>query len=256
MRALLSLLVALVLACAVAPAAAAQARSTWEGPADPPTAEELARARALYELGTEAAETHRWADALASFEQSYALSGASPALFSIGYALRALGHVRAARDAFDQLLTLHPEVEPSIRQEAERLRGEVAARVAVLSLLGLPSAGEVRVVLDAEHVPDDGTRPLALETDPGEHSLRVDRDGHEPFLWEGALEPGARREVQVSLSPLGAGAGGDEGDGSLLTHPLFWTAVGVVVVATGVVVGVVLYEGAQLEPRTGEHITL
>lgn len=254
MRALLTLTLALTLPCLAATPAAAQADPTWPGPDHPPTDAELARARALYELGTEAADAHRWADALSSFEQSYALSGASPALFSVGYTLRVLGRFRAAREAFDQFLFRHPEAEPSIRDEAERLRREVAARVAVLSLTGLPEPPQPRVLLDAERVPDDGARPLQVEADPGHHALQVAVEGREPFVWEGSLSPGDRRTVDVVL-PARSDGGADEGP-SLLSHPLFWAAVGVVAVAAAVVVGIVAYEGAQLEPRTDAHITL
>ena len=259
MRALLSLVLVLAACCLGVETAAGQARA-WPVPDDPPTDEELDRARALYELGTEAAEAHRWADALSSFEQSYALSGASPALYSIGFALRVLGRFREARDAFDQLLTLHPEVEPSIRQEAERLRQEVAARVAVLSLVGLPDPPPLASVrIDAETVADDGERPLNVETDPGHHVLLVELAGHEPFEWDGNVAPGDRQAVQVALAPRDEGGTIDDGgeDGDLLSRPAFWIAVGAAAaLAAGIVVGVLVYESAQLDPRTEEHITL
>lgn len=225
---------------------AASVAAQWERPVGEPTDAELQEARELYQAGTEQVEAHRWPDALSSFERSYALSGASVALYSLAYTLRVLGRYREARDAFTQLLREH-DLEPALRRDAEALRREVAARVALLSLAGLPVETVPSISLDGNPVEDDGSRPLPVETDPGERSIRVEAEGFEPFTWQGAVVPGDDRIIDVTLEPEGGG---------LTSHPVFWIAVGVGVIAAGVVVGAILYQGAQLDQRTQHGFVL
>src|SRR5688500_44950 len=147
-----------------------------------PTDAELAEARALFRTGLEEVEQSRWADALRSFERSYALAPVGATLFNLGTTLRALGRHREARDAFDRLLEGHQSDLPAdLRTRAVNMRAESAARVAVLSLVDLPAEPRAEVTLDGAARPDDGERPLPLETDPGEHALVVELAGHHPF---------------------------------------------------------------------------
>jgi tetratricopeptide (TPR) repeat protein len=225
-----------------APAAA----QPWYGPEGEPSSAELAEARELYQAGTQQVEQNRWSDALESFERSYALSGASVALYSLAYTLRVVGRYRSARDAFTQLLREHHDLEPEIRREAELLRREVMARVAVLRLAGLPVEPTPTVLLDGSSVADDGTRPLAVDADPGEHALRVEAPGHEPFTWRGSVAPGGEVTVDVALEPEGGGVGG----------AVLWIGLGAAVVVAAVVVGIILYGNAQLGQRTEHGVTL
>ena len=228
--------------CLSAPAAA-----QWPGPDREPADAEIAEARELYQRGTEQVEAHQWTDALESFAQSYELSGASVALYSLAYTLRVLGRYREAREAFSQLLADHDDLEPAIRRDASALQREVAARVAILRLAGLPFEQVPTVLLDGTPVDDDGARPLPIEADPGERALRVSAPGYETFTWQGTVAPGEDRTIDVTL---------EEEGGGVTSHPVFWIAVAVGVVAGGVIVGAILYEGAQLDQRTGHGLTL
>jgi tetratricopeptide (TPR) repeat protein len=236
------LALAFFLFCLPVPAAA-----QWPGPAGEPTEREIADARELYQRGTEQVEAHEWTDALESFAQSYELSGASVALYSLAYTLRVLGRYREAREAFSQLLGDHDDLEPAIRRDASALQREVAARVAILRLAGLPFDQVPAVLLDGTPVDDDGARPLPIEADPGERALRVEAPGYEPFTWQGTVVPGEDRTIDVSL---------EEAGGGLTSSPVFLIAVGVGVVAAGIIVGVILYQGAQLDQRTDHGLTL
>jgi hypothetical protein len=91
---------------------------------------------------------------------------------------------------------------------------------------------------------DDASRPLPVETDPGAHNLRVDRDGHVPFEWEGTLAQGQRLALEVELEPE---------DPPLWTRPWLWAIVGAGVVAIAIVAAVVAQSAAQLDPRS-EHV--
>lgn len=240
-------LLATVLATGLCAGWAGPSAAQWRGPEGEPTEAELGEARELYRRGTEAVESHRPSEAVAAFERSYALSGASVALYSLAYTLQVLGRYREARDAFDQLLREHGELEPSIASDARRLRAEVAGRVAILSLAGLPEEGAPTVLLDGERVPDPGERPLSVETDPGLRALRVEAAGFEPFTWRGELAAGDRLALDVAMEPIG---------GSITDSSLFWIAIGATILTVGVITGVILYDNAQLQPRSAHHITL
>jgi tetratricopeptide (TPR) repeat protein len=237
---------ALIAAC-VFDASAVAAQRRWPGPQGEPGAEDLAEARQLYEAGSRAVEAYRFADGLRLFERSYELSGLGAALFGAAFALQSIGRFRDARDAFAQLLADHPNLPDEYRERALRFRAENEGKVAVLELAGLPVEPVRRVELDGADVPDDGGRPLIIESDPGLRRLRVEADGFSNFDWEGRAGEGEHLRIDVELQPSGS---------LLWESPWFWVAVGVVVVAGAVVTGIVLYEDAQLTPRTPDHIIL
>src|SRR5689334_16940428 len=115
----------------------------------------LNEARELFRDGLTAMEQGRVADALRAFERSYDLAPNAATLFNVATTLRALGRHRDARDTFDRLLAA-PSLPEDLRTRATEMRRETAARVAVLSLAGLPAATPALVLhLDGEPHDDD-----------------------------------------------------------------------------------------------------
>jgi hypothetical protein len=214
-------------------------------PLGPPGQDAMEEGGRLYEEGRQAVDEYRWSDAIEPLLQAYRLTGAAVALYGLGLAFRAIGRVRDARDAFDQLLEDHAaELDESMREQALEMHAEAAASVAVIALGELGGVGEQRIQLDGSAVDDDGERPLPLETDPGAHAVRVDRDGHVPFQWEGTLTVGERVPLEVTLEPEAP---------PLWTRPWLWGAVGGAVVVIAIVVAAVAQSAAQLDPRS-EHV--
>lgn len=230
----------------------AQRRYSLSRPSGEPTQAALQQARALFLTGSSAVEAGRWADALESFERSYELSGVSAALYNAATALRSLGRHRDARDAFLQLLSAHPDLDANMRREAEARRAEEAARVAVLSLAGLPTDGELSVRFDNVAVPDDGARPLEIEADAGPHALRVDLPRHRPWLWEGRLRDGqySTLDVRLELAPV------EVETQSVFESPVFWIITGAVVLAGAAVATYFIWDGAQLDPGSPNVVDL
>jgi hypothetical protein len=237
-------------------AAGAQRRFSWSGPDRPPSAADVEEALSLFAAGSEAATNARWADALRSFERAYRLTGRFSALFNLAKTLRAVGRHVEARDAFAQFLTRHGDAPREIIDEARALLAEEAARVATLSLVGLPEVAGLTLSLDGTNVPDGGRRPLDLDVDPGEHTLRVDLSGHEPWRWTGSIADGARQEVQVRLVPLPERTRVVERSRSVFAEPVFWIITAVVVLAGAGVVAWLVYDGAQLDPLSPNVVTL
>ena len=230
-----------------------------------PTEAELQEARALFVAGQAAVESGRWADAVERFSRAYELSGVPTALYNVAYALRSLGRHRESRDAFRRLMAEHPDLDDATRSEAERSLAEVEARVAVVSVQGLDEGTRYTVRFDGRRIEDDGSRPLRIDADPGEHTLTIRSPETEPFVWEGTLGDGEAMTVEAELTPVsigggggvgagaGAGSGGtgptDDG-GSFLSSPWLWIAVGVVLLAAGAGVAYLLYQDAQLDPNS------
>jgi tetratricopeptide (TPR) repeat protein len=156
----------------------------WPAPTGEVTDTSIAEARARFSAGNRAVEAGRWADALADFERSYALSGVPSALFNLATTLRALGRHVDARDAFDQLLTSHPDQAPAERDRAKQLRQEEQARIATLVLLDLPP-GDATVTIDGKRADDSGARPFQMEVDPTTHEIRVEQPKMKAFVWRG-----------------------------------------------------------------------
>lgn len=206
-----------------------------------------AQARALFQAGAAAVDAGRWADAVESFRSAYELTGAPSALFNTGFALRALGRYREARDAFVALEALS-NVAESMRTQTQELLSEVRMRIARVRLGGLEDDTRYGVRLDGVGVEDEGQRPLFIEADPGAHAVDVMLSGHETFTWSGTLADGALLDVPVSLVPLPSGGGGG---GGVLEEAWFWLLIGgVVVVGAGLATYVVLDDQAQLRPES------
>lgn len=197
------------------------------------------RARTAFVAGTTAIEEGRWTDAITSFDEAYQLTGSPVALFNLGYAYRALGRYVEARDAFDGVLAA--DVDASSRAEAQALRDEVAARVAVLELRGA-STGEVRI--DTQSL--DDADPIVLDLDPGPHSASLHAPGFEPWEWVGELAAGSRTVVDVVLVPLPVLQA--EG-GNVAEEPWLWIVIGAVVLAGAGVAIWAVDDAQQLRPE-------
>lgn len=254
----LGLLLAALASLGATPDASAQSRGERyrlehpEGEVDAATVE---RARALYEEGLSHVEAGRWADALERFEASYRISGIAAALFNAASTLRSMGRHRDARDAFDQLLSDHADLDASVRAEAEARRHEEAGRVALILLTGLADAPDAEVMLDGLPVTVEARDPAELETDPGRHAVRVEREGFEPWREELQLTDGERARLHVELTAIDTPAPiivAEEGE-AIHESPVFWTIVGVVVAGAAVALGFFLHADAQLSPRQTER---
>lgn len=239
------LLACLTLACFLQPFSA-QAQE----PQCTPSEQDLQEAQALFIAGSTAVDSGRWADAIDSFERAYALSCRVAALYNLAMALRALGRHREARDTFDRLVRVHPEIPDDLRETVANFRREEANRVAVLELAGIAPELDPEVSFDGQTVRHGGSRPILIETDAGSHSLVARIPEHQPFLWEGQLSDGQREIIDVVFQPIPTAEGGI--DPFVVIGPVL------AAVAVGVAIGVGLYlqDEAQLRGHSPRMVTI
>ncbi len=207
----------------------------------------VALARQLFSQGSRAAEEGRWADAVDRFRRAYELVQVPSALFNMGVALRALGKHLEARNAFDDYLRRYPD--GSNQETATQYRAEVAARVAILALVGLDSAVLHDIRMDDRGLVDRRQRPMEVEANAGHHDLIVQQDGYKPFIWQGSIDDGERKVITVQWEKNPSGK-------ALRKRPGFWVAVGVAALTTVIVTSVLLQKNAQLDPGSDRSVSL
>ena len=90
---------------------------------------EQQQAKALFQQGISLSDDGKWAEALASFQQSDQLVPSAPVRFNIGATLRALGRYVEAKNTLDAVLTdqqkFNPPPKPALLEEVRKLLGEV-----------------------------------------------------------------------------------------------------------------------------------
>lgn len=201
--------------------------------------EDREQARVEFVSGSEAATAGRWADSLEHFQRAYLMSGVPTALYNAAMALRALGRHREARDAFQRVVAEHGD-SPAAELSREKATEE-AARVAVLTLAGLDADADYEIRINGRAQESEHGSELEIETDPGVNGVQATRQGYETWTWEGRLDDGERRRLNVEMIEI------EVETTSVFTSPVFWVLVGVVLVGAGVGVGLYLQQNAQLD---------
>lgn len=170
-----------------------------------PGADRGRAASEAFREGSSAADELRWGDAERHFERAYALSGLPEALYMRGVALRALDRHVEARDTFLRVVAAL-EADPAIlaentdiATEARNLAEQSRSRIARLDIGDLDPASILRV--DGRRMAVVAPR-TTVEVDPGAHTVVVERDGYDTFVWTNDAEAGARVVVNVVMSTL------------------------------------------------------
>lgn len=254
-RTVLALLLAVLSAVSVTPAAAQDAR----------------QARRLFDEGVRALREGRVAESRERFERSYALVPRASTLYNLGVAHRRAGDTLAAIDAFERVLRGEHGGVPApqraaVEEQLEGARGELAHLV--VSVDGV--TGTVWVRVDDRPVAE-GRPPLRIDVDAGRHVIRVGAAGRAAER-EVVVERGAEAPVRVALEPETppipgpaevAERAAEEGSAGAGVDPT-WVVVGVasgVAVVVGIVVAIVVATappGAETNPAIpgGAVITL
>ncbi|GAB4205875.1 MAG: hypothetical protein OHK0013_22030 [Sandaracinaceae bacterium] len=224
-------------------------------------ASEAVLAREQFRAGVQAAQEERWHDAADAFQRSYELSPRPLTLLNLAGAYAQTGRLVEAVEAYRMFLMERQGVSARMRADAEAQLADIEPRVprARISVLGIQEGDVVR--LD-EYELSTASLEQPLPVNPGAHTVALEREGHEPIVvtFEGresdvtAVLVDARAPEPApderGTTGLGRGSVAPPSPGrSIVEEPAFWIVVGSVLVAGGVVTGVVL--GTQSAPTVG-----
>jgi hypothetical protein len=170
------------------PAAPVQAAPPQATGAAEISAQELARARTLFQRGVALAEQEDFAGAAQRFREAYAIHAAAAVEYNLAAALFELGrHEEAFNRA--QNVQRDPEAPEALRERAQKLARALYTHTARLTVTASSSTEEdVEVQIDAQPLPP-GWMGVPRAVSPGKHHIRAAREG----------KTISEREVQVPL---------------------------------------------------------
>jgi hypothetical protein len=182
----------------------ARAATAYAQPAAPAGAGEEQRT-ALYREGVALAESGRWPEALAKFEQVVRIRSAPPALLALGTAQVHVGQLVAAKHTLEQALAA---ARAAGTGSGAAIADKAAAALAALEprlsrlIVRIPSGvSDARVSVDGAAVdPPAG----GLEVDPGRHELAVTAPGHAPLQLTFVAAEGQATEIVAPLVATGS----------------------------------------------------
>jgi len=170
--------VAFAVALLIAGDAAADEEEAPAAAADAPAEGDLERARSLFEMGVELVAAEDFPSALAAFEESYGLAPRPTTLFNIAMCQKGMFRYVESAATFERyLVETAEEGATEMRQKARAAAEELEQLVGRLVITGAPDGSAIEV--DGKRA---GTTPLSwpIAVDPGRHTVRVTREGHEP----------------------------------------------------------------------------
>jgi hypothetical protein len=193
-----SLVVALTLVCPASLSHAAPSdpsRDPASGGARAPSDRD-ARLAELKKRGDERLETKHYAEALAAYDEAYAIAPSAALLYNRGRALQFLGRFPEALDAIERFAI---EAPPELRERVPglpHLLDELRARVGALTVTS-PVEG-ARVLVNDKQI---GVTPLAsaVRVGAGRLSIEVFADGYFPMRREIDLPGRGARAVDFPL---------------------------------------------------------
>jgi hypothetical protein len=179
-------------------ASAQAATPVPDPPAAKPSADDLAKAKKLFETGFKLFNEGAFDVALANFEQSYRLAGRPSALRNLAQCHRSLHHFVEAYEAYDALLARHASELPANDQALIKQAKDELANLS--GTIGVTAPAGAKIEIDGKAI---GAAPLAkpVRTTLGSHKLVVSQDGFVPFAQDVSIAPAQDVKVEAVLKP-------------------------------------------------------
>ncbi len=219
-------------------------------PAEAQRASEAVLAREQFRAGVQAAQAARWEEAAEAFQRSYELSPRPLTLLNLAGAYAQIGRLVESVEAYRMFLMERQGVTARMRGDAEAQLADIEPRVprVRITVMGIHEGDIVR--LD-EYELSTASLEQPLPVNPGSHTVTLERPGHEPIVVPFSTGESATEDVLVdgrAPEPAAGGIGPVDGRGpitppqsrSIFEEPAFWIVLGAVLVAGGVVTGVVV----------------
>jgi hypothetical protein len=187
----------ILLAALLAPMRA-HAEAPPRGPA--PSEAHLARARELFDEAAASLQVGRFADAVKELRASLDLVPRTATAFNLAVALRGTGDALAAVALFDKLAAGdYGELDPARREQVAKLRAEVAAEIATLTVVAT-GADAIEIRVDGEIVASAKPGAAAVSrVNPGAHRIVASARDHETVDRAVDVVRGSSPTVEVTL---------------------------------------------------------
>lgn len=153
------------------------ALSCWAGPLSAQTPEVSATARTLFETGVQHADAHEWSAAEQQFRQALSLRESPVIRFNLAIALM---EQQKLREAHALLIAVRddPSTKRDLHTQLPELLETLARRTPSLTISLEAGPGSVDVTLDGRAL-TPAELDVAIELDPGLHTVRMLRAGRE-----------------------------------------------------------------------------
>ncbi len=218
MRRIFSCLVLLAMATAVlSPSSADAQRRRRRAAAEPagPSDADRATAREAYGRGQTHLEAGEFEQAEAAFMEAYGAVPNPVVLIGVAHARERGGNAVGAVESYERYLTERADAPD--RAEVEQSIAELRARPATLVLTSTPPGAAITI----DEVAREEVTPAEVEVPPGDHTVALTLEGHEPVTETVTVTFGERHEVApafVALPPVGDEFG-EEGEGEEYEEP-------------------------------------
>ena len=159
-------------------------------------------AKAKFQEGMALIKEENYPAALAAFEESYKLVPKPGLLYNIAMCQKALFRYVESIASFKRYLSaMGANIKPEMRLTVDQAISDMQKLVGTVLIDGAPDGADV--FIDDRAV---GATPLKepLITDPGQHSIRVERDGFKPLRTEVTVPSGATIAVRAALHSVAA----------------------------------------------------
>ncbi len=163
---------------------------------------QLAQARELFDAAGASIQVGRFADAVKQLRASLDLVPRTATAFNLAVALRGTGDALAALALFDKLAAgAYGELDPARREQVGKLRAEVAAEIATLTIVA-SGADAIEIRLDGEIVTSDKTAGSTVSSvNPGAHRIVASARDHETEARVVDVARGSTPTVSLVLRP-------------------------------------------------------
>ncbi|MFK7927693.1 MAG: PEGA domain-containing protein [Myxococcota bacterium] len=160
------------------------------------TAVDLAQEADLhFQLGIEAYKDKDYTRALEHMLLSNRLAPNKNVTFNVAQCYVGLRQYNDAYRAFNAYITL--ESDPERQAVAQREMNKFADRVALLNITSDPPGATIYV--DRKNLGSRGTTPAVLALPPGEHTVILERQGHDPSNVQASLTSGTTTDATATL---------------------------------------------------------
>lgn len=200
--------------------------------------------RRLFSEGVEAARERKWEEALEKFQRSYEIAPRTMTLINLAGAQVNTGRLVAASESYRRFLRETSDAtQAKLRAAAAKMLQSLEERIAYaqIRVTGLAQGDVIKLDTDEFSRASLGE---AVPMDPGPHTLIVERNGHGVAQRRFTIGEGQTQEINVSAPAVTASQQQEEhaanasqrdqapssSGSSIWKSPIFWTAVGVVVV--------------------------